>query len=112
MYIHVTYVYICDCSSQVDSHFLMNSILESADPGRVNGFLAAFPDRGFGTAEFFSVPWPATAWRFPVDGSGSFETMSGRILMAEAKRATRRYIRKQYSIECIISVIRIHKKNT
>ena len=35
----------------------MNSILESADPGRVNGFLAAFPDRGFGTAEFFSVPW-------------------------------------------------------
>ncbi len=45
---------------RVDSRFLMNNIVESADPVRVNGFLAAFPDGGFGTAEFF------TATRCPV----------------------------------------------
>lgn len=33
----------------------MNNIAESADPVRVNGFLAAFPDGGFGTSEFFTA---------------------------------------------------------
>jgi len=110
-----TIVYICDCSSQVDSHFLMNSILESADPGRVNGFLAAFPDRGFGTAEFFSVPWPFWPKRaFPGDGL----EVSGRRVPREFRNDfwENSHGRSQEGNKKIhkntIRIFRIHNKNT
>jgi len=95
----------------------MNSILESADPGRVNGFLAAFPDRGFGTAEFFSVPWPFWPKRaFPGDGlevSGRrvrefrndfWENSHGR--SQEGNKKIHNKLIREYSEY----IIRIHKK--